>query len=373
MGRHKKHPEHENLERWLVSYADFITLLFATFTALYAISTADLAKLQQFKAVAEGIQQAFVQQSLMNGIQTVLQGKSPPNRNPDAAMKDPRGMGDGVMGDFQSLTYKEGNIEGKPQADEEKADAQTLDELRKDIALLNQAIEQALGQGNQDSQGEQGSTQDANAPDPISLITNERGTTVRIESKLLFAPGSAQLLPASRKALAQIADKLQKLVHQNRVHVEGHTDSQAISSALYPSNWELSTARASAVVRFLVNEQFPPAQMAAVGYAASRPVATNATPVGRSQNRRIEIALLEGDPLHEAPSANNPVIVNKPQVILRSGTAIKSEEAPGKTPLKIPVAKAPTKKPASGHAPAGHTAPAPAAEDQLLFKADDLS
>src|SRR5690349_3203056 len=120
MAKKAKHPEHENLERWLVSYADFMTLLFATFTALYALAQTDIA---QLKDVSEAIREGFEEQSIMSGIKTVLQGKSPPNRNPDPLSSE-KGAGDGVIGKYESMTYKPGEV---------KSIQKLADELSKDL------------------------------------------------------------------------------------------------------------------------------------------------------------------------------------------------------------------------------------------------
>ncbi|MFN7310202.1 MAG: flagellar motor protein MotB, partial [Vampirovibrionales bacterium] len=99
MARHKKHPEHENLERWLVSYADFITLLFATFTALYAIAQ---SKLTDNHKAAEEIKKSFQQETLLKGIASVFQGQSTPTDKPNPAFEE-TGKGEGVVGKYESL------------------------------------------------------------------------------------------------------------------------------------------------------------------------------------------------------------------------------------------------------------------------------
>lgn len=278
MAKKAKHPEHENLERWLVSYADFMTLLFATFTALYALSQTDMAKL---KGVSDAIREGFEEQSIMNGIKSILQGNNPPSRNPDA-ISDEKGAGAGVIGKFDSMTYQPGEIKSKEKLAKELS--HDVDALNKEI----QSISKALAQGGKST----GTGEDPSIPiHPIEAAVQERGIRISFDSRLLFDPGSATLKPISWKFLDTVAERLKEF-ENDRIHVEGHTDSQAISTAIFPSNWELSSARASSVVRYFIDRhQFNPTSLVAVGYASTQPIATNDTPEGRSKNRRVDIIL----------------------------------------------------------------------------------
>lgn len=271
MAKKHKHPEHENLERWLVSYADFITLLFATFTALYAIATADLAKM---KDVTEAISSGFSRQSLMNGIQSVFQGKSAPTENVRPISRK-EGEGDSVLGKFEAKT--EGDI--TPIIDIQRS-------LKATVQQVNHEIKQAQNQAGQGGLGN------------IEVVQNERGISVRLDSRLLFDSGSAALKPSAIKALEAIAVRLRPISDKYPIHVEGHTDSLPIFSAMFPSNWELSTARAASVVRHLDRKfKFPKAALVPVGYADTKPIAPNSTVDGRAKNRRIEIQILTNEAL----------------------------------------------------------------------------
>jgi chemotaxis protein MotB len=280
MAKKAKHPEHENLERWLVSYADFMTLLFATFTALYALAQTDIA---QLKDVSAAIREGFEEQSIMHGIKTVLQGKSPPNRNPDP-LSNEKGAGDGVIGKFESMTYKPGEV---------KSIKKLADELSKDLEALNEGIQAAAKSMGQGVKGmETGGLEDSSAPiRPVEASVQERGIRISFDSRLLFAPGSATLKASGWKFLDTVAARLKKF-DNNRIHVEGHTDSQPISTIIFPSNWELSGARASSVVRYFIDKhQFNPSSMVAVGYGSTQPLGSNDTPEGRSRNRRVDLIL----------------------------------------------------------------------------------
>lgn len=281
MAKKAKHPEHENLERWLVSYADFMTLLFATFTALYALAQTDAAKL---KAVGDAIREGFEEQSIISGIKSIMTGKSAPNKNPDP-LSSQKGAGPGVIGKFDSMTYKPGEIKSvKKLADQLSSDLQELNkELAKDAAAMKAGgATPDLEKGIEDSQ----------APiRQVEAAVQERGIRISFDSRLLFGPGSATLKSTGWKFLDTVAERLKKF-DMNRIHVEGHTDAQPISTVIYPSNWELSAARASSVVRYFIDRhQLNPASLVAVGYGATQPISNNTTPEGRSQNRRVDIVL----------------------------------------------------------------------------------
>ena len=303
MGRKHKHPEHENLERWLVSYADFITLLFATFTALYAIATAKLSDPSEYsKSVSEVFKQ---QDTLLKGIASIFDGHgSPAKENP--AVKE-TGRGSGVIGSYESLTFKPGEV---------KALESLVDELQSVVEALNKDIEAVNAETFSETGKNGGDTGDTSgAPKTAYELSNdesdsmkkaggvplkgvevtlqERGVKVTLDSRLLFDAGSAQLNTRGVTFLDAIATRLRSHLLYHLLHIEGHTDSQPLRNhPVYPSNWELSSARASVVVRHLINVQrFSPREMAAVGYADTRPVAINTTADGRAKNRRIDIIL----------------------------------------------------------------------------------
>jgi chemotaxis protein MotB len=299
MARKKKHPEHENLERWLVSYADFITLLFATFTALYAIATAKLSDPSEYsKSVSEVFKQ---QDTLLKGIASIFDGHgSPAKENP--AMKE-TGRGSGVIGSYESLTFKPGEVKALESLVDELQSV--VDELNKDIEAIN--TETSVETGKQVEGAGSGQTAYELSNDEsdslkkaggvplkgVEITLQERGVKVSLDSRLLFDAGSAQLSQRGATFLDAIASRLRSHLLYHLLHIEGHTDSQPLRQhPVYPSNWELSSARASVVVRHLINvHQFPPREMVAVGYADTRPVSPNTTKEGRANNRRIDIVL----------------------------------------------------------------------------------
>lgn len=166
---------------------------------------------------------------------------------------------------------------------------QQVRSLRGEVQTLSIATEQAAVREQQLAQ------QAAAAPEPVVRTASQDGTvTLSIVASLLFKSGDSRVSPEGRAILARIADQLTQ-AGDLRIQVEGHTDSKPLKPSLqarYRSNWELSTARATSVVRYLVLEGgIPPERLSAVGHADTRPVADNATEDGRQQNRRIEIVL----------------------------------------------------------------------------------
>jgi len=273
---HRRHKavheeEHENHERWLITYADMITLLMVLFIVLFSIGQVDLKKFEELK------------HSLNNS------AGGPAKPNPVVM------GGSGVLTAGAQIDGAtpggSGNL-GAPVPSSEAAVALLQQKgstaaARERAALEGaaQAIKQALaGRGLQDA---------------VTFREELRGLVVTVVSdNVLYPVGSSVLQPEGRDVLDALGPALAKL--PNDISVEGHTDNQPIiPGGQYPSNWELSTARATNVVRFLQDSVgIDPDRLQAVGLSQYHPVAPNTTVQGRSQNRRIEIALL---PLEKTP------------------------------------------------------------------------
>jgi chemotaxis protein MotB len=241
----KKHEEeHENHERWLVSYADFITLLFAFFTVLYATSQKDAAKAQEFQ---KSIQKAFKSFVDFGGVK----GKFVDNDTATQIIPPPI---DVVP------------LEGGPQ--------ETQDYLEREI-------QKALGE--------------EDASQYISDIRSDtQGVHVSLAASSLFDPGESLLKEQALPALEKICAVISRLNH--RFIIEGHTDNVPIHSGRFPSNWELSATRASTIVRYMIaRHKINPSRLAAVGYADQKPLTSNDTPAGRGKNRRIDILIVTDD------------------------------------------------------------------------------
>lgn len=247
MARKHKHPEHVNHERWLVSYADFITLLFATFTALYALSKADANKA---KVVADGLREAF----------GVSGAKMVPMEAPDI---------NGIPSDNARLPTGQGNQNATPASTKE-AGRQEFEEIKKQIEefLITKGMY-----------------------DKVAVDRQERGLVVSLKEGGFFESGSADVKPEANKVLEELAKKI--LSYRNPVRIEGHTDNVPIHSRTFPTNWELSSARATNVVRLLTDRyRIPAGKLSATGYGDSRPKTPNDTPAGRARNRRVDIVIL---------------------------------------------------------------------------------
>jgi chemotaxis protein MotB len=280
MGKKHKHPEHENLERWLVSYADFITLLFATFVVLYALSQADITKLRE---ASVSIRQAFHSSKpsihkQSGGGGGALKGDSNPH-----ILKD---FGNSIM-DKINPRY--------PPNENQKGVSKPIEEA---VKAANQEIAKQTPSPPgtpKDSDSQKNPTETP----PAQVVLQERGVLIRFASSLFFASGEAGLKPSAFKILDTVAPLL--ISSGSIIHVEGHTDDHPIASAIFPSNWELSCARASSVVRYFVTRHhLSPQNMAAVGYGETRPLATNGTPHGRQENRRVDIVILSSQAAGES-------------------------------------------------------------------------
>ena len=241
MAKKKKHEEHENLERWLVSYSDFMTLLFATFVVLYALSQSDV---NSFKSIEEALRRAFsqnvfdAQQSILTGQDSILEGQSGAN-NP-------------LMLEYMSQKYEQSSY----------------DEVKSEIEKLNK--------------------------EGVNAIIEERGLVIRLNDRAVqFTRGTAELSKNSLKVLDAVAAIIKQKFAIHYIQVEGHTDSDKIHTLRYPSNWELSSARASSVIRYLIQaHNFTPKIFIAEGLSDTVPIVENTTPENKAKNRRVEIVVL---------------------------------------------------------------------------------
>jgi len=253
--RRRHEEEHDNHERWLVSYADFITLLFAFFVVMYAISSLNEGK---YRVISDAIVQAFRHDHVVTPQAT---GLAPLNRSvPVPALPRP----------IRPL-----NATPQQQQQQLQQVQQKEEEERKLVDMASR-IREALAPLVQTGQ--------------VTLKQLPHGLAVEINASVLFAPGQAVLNPDSIAALQAVADVLKSTPEP--VQVEGHTDNVPIASAQYPSNWELASARASAVVRLFVTSGVDPTRLTASGFADNRPVDSNETPEGRARNRRVTLFIL---------------------------------------------------------------------------------
>jgi chemotaxis protein MotB len=246
--RKKFDDEPENHERWLISYADFITLLFAFFVVMYAISAVNIGK---YKIFSDALGDAFGGKGAAQPINTQVPNLPIPN----PALKH-----------RTELLRKE---------------KEQMTKLAQDLlSTLAPLVKEGK----------------------VRVTQNSRGVSVEINASVLFDPGDAKLTSESVEALRAVANLLKADRHS--VQVEGHTDNQPIASPRYPSNWELSSVRASSVVRLFIDAGVAPERLTAVGFSANQPVAPNDTAQGRARNRRVAVTILSGipDPSTEVPT-----------------------------------------------------------------------
>jgi chemotaxis protein MotB len=242
-----KHEEHENLERWLVSYGDFITLLFATFVVLYALAQVDAT---DFAKLEESLKHAFSQNTLFDGQEAIMDGSDSLFDQQQANSFIPS-----LMVEYISPKYEEDSFK----------------EIEQEIKELSEM-------------GELGG---------ISSKITDKGLLLTFDEKYLFAPATAYLDKNAKKLLDKVGVLICKKFVLHHMIVEGHTDSLAMKSNQYPSNWELSGARACSVVRYLIDRfKFAPSLFSAIGYADTRPLETAISPKDPA-NRRVEILILK--------------------------------------------------------------------------------
>ncbi len=249
MARRKRQDEHENHERWLVSYADFITLLFAFFVVMYAISSVNEGK---YRVLSNTLTEAFV---------------SPAMRMDTIQIGEP----------VRTLQPQIGeSIPAAPEAVEEYAPHPGTETAALSLSQVKQRLEQSL--------------KDYIDKALVNVTRTERGIEVEMKSNMLFTSGSARLSREALKVLRDVAGILKDI--QNQIRVEGHTDNVPIRTVTFPSNWELSAARAAAVVHLFARFGVNSARMGATGYGEFHPIGDNKTENGRQKNRRVALIII---------------------------------------------------------------------------------
>ncbi len=249
--------EQENHERWLVSYADFITLLFAFFVVMFATSQTDKSKAQQ---VSESVKKALAGQPLASMVSAIL-GPGPIGKTHPATHDPPPAQ----------VPKK---IENDPAA--------PLAELIPSLTILSHELEDEIKSGR------------------IQLSMGARGLTVSFRQAALFPSGEDVIAPQAYSSIEKVARAMRQI--PNPARLEGHTDALPIHNSRFKSNWELSAARSIALLELLTNRfNVPLDRISIAGYAETAPVADNDTEDGRARNRRVDIVIL-----NEAGSKGEP-------------------------------------------------------------------
>ena len=284
-GRRGGAVEHENEERWLLTYADMLTLLFALFMVLFSISSVNISK---YQVLQQSLKAAFSGSVLPGGRAILQSGSESTSAHTPATAEVPS-----IVPLEPTPTSRSSSSTGSANA---AAKPMTSAELQAALNSMSASISE------QDTFEKLKEQMDAYAKahgfgNKVQTIIERRGLVVRVlTDNLLFDSGSATLQPEADSLLDQVAQLL-NLDKSHPITVEGHTDNQPIHNAQFPSNWELSTARATKVVRYLITRDVGADRLGAVGYADLHPIASNATAAGRAQNRRVEIVLMRLNPV----------------------------------------------------------------------------
>jgi chemotaxis protein MotB len=262
MSRRRRAAEHVNHDRWLVSYADFITLLFAFFVVLFSSSQVDKRKVGK---VSLAMQEAFQQMGIF---QTA-------NSRPPLVAADPH-----PAENIQAIQDGKGiSSEGKMASPFEKMTGSPP--IPSDLGTVQKQLAGALAPEIQRHE--------------VVLKANREGLVISLREIGFFDTGSADVRATSEAAVQRIAGVLS--AQTNSIRIEGHTDNVPIHNTQFASNWELSTARATEMIRlFITRFNLPATQLSAAGYAEYHPAAGNDTTEGRAQNRRVDIVVLATAP-----------------------------------------------------------------------------
>lgn len=279
MSRRKRPRPHTNHERWLVSYADFITLLFAFFVVLYASAQVDQRKVGR---LALAIQVAFQELGVFPASTTQI----PLNTNEPMPFSTVQAI------ENAKHNTELGRIVNSPTGSPDSVS----DEIN--LSTLQSELQQAL--------------QHEIELHEVALHRETEGLVISLREFGFFDSGSASLKPSAVPALDRIASIL--ALRTCRIRVEGHTDNIPIHTAQIASNWELSTARSTELVRVLIlRSGFAPQRLSAAGFAEYHPIASNETAAGRAQNRRVDLVILsEHGSEHSARPAEPDRSLSKP-------------------------------------------------------------
>lgn len=237
--------ESDNTDRWMVSYADFVTLLFAFFVVMYAMSSVNEGK---YRVLADTMTEAFkVAPKSPDPIQIGKENKVVSSSKPSIEVIKPIK----ILPKLQR-TYEH--------------------EMKQIAETVSKSVQPLIDQG------------------LIKVTRNKLWVEIEMNSKILFSSADSELEEEAFPALRALAGVLKKL--PNSIDVEGHTDNLPINNELFPSNWELSAARAASVVHLFTRYGVNPQRLSSIGYAEFRPVASNSTAEGRVRNRRVKVVIL---------------------------------------------------------------------------------
>jgi chemotaxis protein MotB len=267
VARKRQHPEHENHERWLVSYADFITLMFAFFVVMFASSQTDKARAQR---VSDSVNEALDKGGVASAVHEILGGTVDEKGKGNAQMKGPGG------------------------SEKSTAPRSVLAELLPSLQFLNKELQDEISAGK------------------IEMHLEPRGLVLSLRQATFFPSGGDSIDPQTYPIVEKIAETIRDL--PNPVRLEGHTDSVPIHTARFHSNWELSAARSIGMME-LLSDKFGISRqrMAIAGYADTAPLDSNDTQDGRSHNRRVDVVILNQQVRTAEPATAMPADPKSPK------------------------------------------------------------
>jgi chemotaxis protein MotB len=266
--RRKRQQEHVNHERWIVSYADFVTLLFAFFVVMYSVSSVNEGK---YRVLSQTLTHAFQESArsldpIQVGELARSSGDTPSLGQDNALIKGD--LHQGISPDNpMALSTGQDVLSRMPKSEKQRLRflAATIEDM------LSDYVEQEL----------------------VDVDFRDDRVIVNMKDKMLFPSASAHLSRPAVNALRQISRVLVSV--PNAIQVEGNTDNRPIHNKEFPSNWELSAARAASVVHLMTRTGVDPGRLSAIGYAEHRPVAENNTSEGRAKNRRVSLVIMSMD------------------------------------------------------------------------------
>ncbi|MFW2373491.1 MAG: flagellar motor protein MotD [Gammaproteobacteria bacterium] len=271
MSRRRRIPEEtENTDRWLISYADFITLLFAFFVVMYSMSSVNLGK---YRVLSDSMTTAFSQKT-----------------RPSTASSSNQPLGVSVQRAPISI-----GVEGQSG----------FRAMRETAEKIEARMKSWIKKGK------------------IAVRGNEKWLEVEINSSILYTSGSATLSQQASQILTSLTEVFED--SRNPLYVSGYTDNLPIRTVKYPSNWELSSARAASVVRLMASNGIDPSRMGAIGFGEFRPVADNSSAENRQKNRRVVIRIMSGDDLFsESTPFEDSATETKPPIDKAQGLPVRS-------------------------------------------------
>ncbi|TMN21193.1 flagellar motor protein MotS [Lentibacillus cibarius] len=242
--------------KWMVTYSDMVTLILVFFILLFSMSQIDIAK---FDAISESFRNRMIFDFYPSPV---------PMENPTEHTRDEESGKN--TNEFDTPSDLKGN--------KDRAEEDTEEKKKDSLDKLLESVEQYL--------------QNNKLNDVISANRTDRGVVLVLQESILFETGEAEVLDSGKPFLDKIGNLLENI--PNDVRVEGHTDNRPISSYRYPSNWELSGARASSVIRYLISRNdFVPERFTAAGFGDTRPVVPNTSEANWRKNRRVEMVIME--------------------------------------------------------------------------------